>query len=159
MRATPSFRRLARTMARPPSSSVMCAVSTRAPSAMPTRSAPSSRAFALISAAVSGLRNISMPLLLAPLELLQLLRDHPLVALGAHPARVPFGQPAARFAFFARLLPFLLDRGFLRRALGNHFLHFGEMRVIVVAHRADGEAARAVAEGAHDAQQPLPEAE
>src|ERR1041385_7350985 len=159
MRATPSFRRFARTMARPPSSTVMCEVSTRAPSAMPTRSAPSSRAFPLISAAVSGFRNISMLFLLAPLELLQLLRHHSFVTLGSHPARIPLGEPAARFAALARLLPFLLDRGFLRRALGNHLLHFGEMSVVVVAHRTNGKAARAVAEGAHDAQQSLPEAE
>src|SRR2546421_2193292 len=98
MRATPSFRRLARTMARPASSCVMCAVSSRAPSAMPTRSAPSSRALALISAAVSGLRYISTLFLLLALELLQLLRHHPLVALGPDPARVPFRQAGARLA-------------------------------------------------------------
>src|SRR5437867_8617649 len=105
MRATPSFRRFASTMARPPSSCVICAVSSRAPSAMPTRSAPSSRAFALISAAVSGLRYISTQFLLAFLEFLQLLRDHPLVAVGPDPARVPLRQAAAGFAGFARLLP------------------------------------------------------
>src|SRR6266850_1296310 len=146
MRATPSFRRLASTIARPASSCVMCAASSRAPSAMPTRSAPSSRALALISAAVSGFRNISTQFLLAFLELLQLLRDHALVALGPDPARVPLGQAAAWFPALTRLLPLLLDGGFLRRALGNHLLHFGEMRVVVVAHRAHREAARAVAE-------------
>src|SRR5438045_407955 len=146
MRATPSFMRFARTIARPPSSCVMCAVSSRAPSAMPTRSAPSSRALALISAAVSGLRNISTQFLLLVLELLQLLRHHPFVALRPNPARVPFRQAAAYFTGLARLLPLLLDRGFLGRALRNHLLHLGEMRVVVVAHRADRQAARAIAE-------------
>src|SRR5438477_12835195 len=108
MRATPSFSRLASTIARPASSCVMCAVSRRAPSAMPTRSAPSSRALALISAAVSGFRYISTQFLLLSFELLQLLRHHPLVALGSHPARVPLRQAGARLAFLARLLPLLL---------------------------------------------------
>src|SRR5438093_10480879 len=112
MRATPSFSRLASTIARPPSSCVMCAVASRAPSAMPARSAPSSRALALISAAVSGLRNISTQLLLALLEFLQLLRDHPLVAFGPDPAHIPFRQAAAGFARFARLLPLFLYCGF-----------------------------------------------
>src|SRR5438128_4310294 len=107
MRATPSFRRLASTIARPASSCVMCAVSSRAPSAMPTRSAPSSRALALISAAVSGFRYISTQLLLVLLELLQLLRDHPLVALRPDPARIPLRQATACFAGLARLLPLL----------------------------------------------------
>src|SRR5204862_5919722 len=114
MRATPSFRRFARTIARPPSSCVICAVFSRAPSAMPTRSAPSSRALALISAAVSGFRYISTQLLLVLLELLQLLGHHPLIALGADPARVPLRQAAAYFTGLARLLPLLLDCGFLR---------------------------------------------
>src|SRR5438093_7040802 len=142
MRATPSFRRLASTMARPASSLVMCAVSSRAPSAMPTRSAPSSRALALISAAVSGFRNISTQLLLALLELLQLLGHHALVALGSDPARVPLRQAAAYFTSLARLLPLLLDCGFFRRALGNHFLHFAQLLVRVVALRANVTTAR-----------------
>src|SRR6267142_4162143 len=116
MRATPSFRRLASTIARPASSCVICAVSRRAPSAMPTRSAPSSRALALISAAVSGFRNISTQLFLLALELLQLLRHHPLVAFGPDPARVPLRQAGARVPCFARLLPLLLRGGLLRRA-------------------------------------------
>src|SRR6185295_9065374 len=93
MRATPSFSRLASTMTRAPSSSVMCDVSMRDPSAMPTRSAPSSRALSFICVAVSGLLNISTQLFLLPLELLHLLRDHALVALGADPAAVPFRKP------------------------------------------------------------------
>src|SRR3979409_113040 len=98
MRAPPAFRRLASTIARPASSCVMCAVSSRAPSAMPTRSAPSPRALAFIASAVSGFRNISTQFLLALLELLQLLRDHALVALGPDPAGVPLRQAAARFS-------------------------------------------------------------
>src|SRR2546423_11300097 len=145
MRATPSFSRLASTIARPASSCVMCAVSSRAPSAMPTRSAPSSRALALISAAVSGFRYISTQLPLVFLELLQLLRHHALVALRADPARIPFRHAAARLAVLTRLLPFLLHGGFLRRALGDHLLHFGDMRVIVIAHRPDRGALRAIA--------------
>src|SRR5438552_14774040 len=145
MRATPSFRRFARTIARPPSSWVMCAVFSRAPSAMPTRSAPSSRALALISAAVSGFRYISTQFLLLAFELLELLRHHPLVALGSHPARVPLRQAGARVARFTRLLPFLLNCSFLRRALGDHLLRSRQVRVIVVADRANREAARAIA--------------
>src|SRR3954469_19440753 len=107
MRATPWFSRFASTMTRPASRSVMsdgrrgsagfggCA-SSSAPSAMPTRSAPSSRAFALISAAVSGFLYIAgmSGLLflfgegffflegffdLRALELLHLLGHHPFV--------------------------------------------------------------------------------
>src|SRR5258707_522093 len=139
MRATPSLRRLASTMTRPPSSCVICAVSRRLPSAMPTRSAPSSRALPLISAAVSGLRNISKLLLLLALEFLELTGNHALVALGPDPARVPLRQAAAWFTRLARLLPLLLRRGFLRRALGDHLLHLGENR--------DAEAVAAGAQG------------
>src|SRR5436190_23524048 len=129
MRATPSLRCLASTMMRPPSSWVMCEVSSRVPSAMPTRSAPSSRALALIWLAVSGFLKIStgfLPLLIRYLlsfELLELARHHALVAFGADPARVPFGETAARLARFARLLPMLLDGNLLRRFLGNVLLH------------------------------------
>src|SRR3954465_4570508 len=159
MRATPSLRCFASTMMRPPSSWVMCEVSSRVPSAMPTRSAPSSRALALIWLAVSGFLKISTKLPLLAFELLELARHHPLVALRPHPARIPFGQPGDRLSGLARLAPALLDRIFLRRALGDLLLHVGEMGVIIVADRADGEAARAVAERADDAQQALPEAE
>ena len=38
-------------------------------------------------------------------------------------------------------------------------LQWGEMRVIVVPDRTNGEAAKTIAEGADDAEQPLPEAE
>src|SRR3954469_14274344 len=127
MRATPSFRRFARTIARPPSSCVICAVFSRAPSAIPTRSAPSSRALALISAAVSGFRYISTQFLLFTFELLQLLRHHPLVAFRSHPARVPLRQAGARVARFTLLLPFLLNCGFLRRAFRDHLLHFRQV--------------------------------
>src|SRR5438477_6262740 len=151
MRATPSFSRLASTIARPASSCVMCAVSRRAPSAMPTRSAPSSRALALISAAVSGFRNISTLFLLLALELLELAGNHALVALGPHPTRIPLRQAAAHLPALTRVLPFFLDGGLLRRALGDHLLHLGEMRVVVVADRAYREATRAVAERADDA--------
>src|SRR3954465_7367176 len=159
MRATPSFRRLASTIAREPSSCVMCEVSMRAPSAMPTRSAPSSRALALISAAVSGLRNISTQLFLLALELLHLPGHHALVALGPDPAAIPFGQPGDRRAGFAIVLVLLVQGVLLGRALGNVLVHVREVRVIVVADRTHREAARAVAEGADHAQQALPEAE
>src|SRR3954466_12105897 len=159
MRATPSLRCFASTMMRPPSSWVMCEVSSRVPSAMPTRSAPSSRALALIWLAVSGFLKISTKLPLLAFELLELARHHHLVALGPHPARIPLREPGDRLSGLARLAPVLLDRIFLRRAFGDLLLHVGEMGVIVVADRADGEAARAVAERADDAQQALPEAE
>src|SRR5581483_3798100 len=146
MRATPSLRCLASTMTRPPSSCVMCEVSSRAPSAMPTRSAPSSRAFALIAAAVSGFRNISTLFFLLAFELLQLPRDDALVALGPDPARVPFGEAGNRGALFARGAPAFLNFVFLRRALRDVLLHIGEMGVVVVADRAHREATRAVAE-------------
>src|SRR5436190_4678306 len=146
MRATPSFSRFASTIARAPSSSVMCFVSSRAPSAMPTRSAPSSRALSFISTAVSSLLNISTELFLPFLEILQLLRHHALVTLRPDPARIPLREATARLACFAGLLPFFLRGDFFRRALGDHLLHFREVRVIVVADRAYREAAGAIAE-------------
>src|ERR1041384_1785745 len=130
MRATPSFRRRASTITRPPSSAVMREVSMRAPSAMPTRSAPSSRALVLICAAVSGRLNISTQLLLPALEFLHLLGDHPLVALGADPARVPFREAAQLLAALARLLPGALRGDLLRRLLRDLLLHVGEVRVV-----------------------------
>src|SRR5919199_118549 len=142
MRATPSLRCLASTMTRPASSWVICEVSSRAPSAMPTRSAPSSRALALIACAVSGFRNISMQLTLAAFELLQLLRHDALVSVRPDPAPVPFRESRDRRAGFAVLLVLLLQRVLLRRALGNVLVYIGEMRVVVVADRANGEAAR-----------------
>src|SRR5262245_40510380 len=84
--------------------------SSAAPSAMPTRSAPSAFAFALISAAVSGCLNTPTtpsvllpcrylgPLALQLLERLELLRDDALIARRPDPARVPFrqaGKPVA----------------------------------------------------------------
>src|SRR5258706_8731090 len=156
MLATPSFSRLASTMTRPASSSVMCAASIALPSAMPTRSAPSSSAFALISAAV---RTFLWNLILALLEFLQLLRDHALVALLAHPAHIPFRQAGDIRALLSRFLELLLNGNRLRRLLRDLLLRLGEVHVVVVAHRAHREAARAVAEGADHAQQALPEAE
>src|SRR6185436_6713178 len=129
MRATPSLSRRASTITRPPSSLVMCAVSTRAPSAMPTRSAPSSRALAFICASGSGFRKISTHLLLPLLELLHLLRDHALLALGADPAHVPFRQATELFAALARQLPGALRRVLFRRLLRDLLLHVGEVRV------------------------------
>src|SRR5690349_7784482 len=143
MRATPSLRCLARTMTRPPSSSVMCAVSSRVPSAIPTRSAPSSRALAIISVAVSGFRNISTAFLLLPFELLQLSRHDALVAFRSNPARVPVGKAGNRLTLFAGGAPALLNFVLLRRALGDVLLHVGKMRVIVVADRTHCEATRA----------------
>src|SRR4051812_43886740 len=117
MRATPSFRRLPSTMTRSPSSFVMCEVSMRAPSAMPTRSAPSSRALAFISLAVSGFLKISTQLFLLALELLHLLRHHPLVALRPDPAAVPVGQAGDGRAALSILLVLLVQQVLLRRAL------------------------------------------
>src|SRR5262245_25432324 len=133
----------------------MWLVSTLAPSAMPTRSAPSSRALVFICAAVSG--RLKMFTLFS-LELLQLPGDDPLVAFFADPADVPLVEAGQVVAFLARLLEFGGLRGLLGRPLRNDFLDVGEVRVIVVAHRADREAARAIAKRADHAQQALPEA-
>src|SRR5258706_2487676 len=100
MRATPSFSRLASTITRPPSSAVMCEVSSAAPSAMPTRSAPSSFARVLMSCELSGFLLMFNFLLL--LEFLELLRHHALVALGPYPARVPLREPGDRLAQIGR---------------------------------------------------------
>src|SRR5688572_24522750 len=157
MRATPSFRRLPSTITRPPSRAVMCEVSIAAPSAMPTRSAPSSRALSFISFELRFFL-LMFNFLLLP-EFLELFRHHSLVTLGPYPAHVPFREPRYRLAFLAVGLPLLAERDLLRRALRDLLLEFREMRVVVIAHRADREAARAVAEGADHAQQALPEAE
>src|SRR6185436_1105369 len=61
--------------------------------------------------------------------------------------------------FRARVLVGLAERDLFRRALGDRLLNVREMGVVVVADRADREAAGAVAERANDAQQALPEAE
>src|SRR5262249_12778131 len=50
-------------------------------------------------------------------------------------------------------------RDFLVVLLGNLALRVLQEPVVVVAHGADGETARAVAERADDAQEPLPDAE
>src|SRR5262245_8400537 len=106
MRATPSFRRLARTMTLPASRSVMCEASTFFPSAMPTRSAPSSSAFRFTSWALIFFLLI---FILAFLELLQLLRDHALVAFLADPAHVPFIEARHVVPLFTRLFELFLD--------------------------------------------------
>src|SRR4051812_32265519 len=176
-------------MTRPESRSVMsegrrgsaglggCA-SSSAPSAMPTRSAPSSRALVLISAAVSGFLNIAGisdlflgcglgcgPLFLLFLELLHLARHDPLVAFRPDPPLVPFGQARQLRLRGARLmgdtfcLVLLGERHLLGCLFGNHFLDIGKMRVVIVSDRADGQAPRAIAERSHHPQQPLPEPE
>src|SRR5262245_26077258 len=143
------------------------------PSAMPTRSAPSSFALALISAAVTFWRKISTmsgtglqgtfgrnrALLLAPFEILQLSGNDALVAVGADPAHVPVVETSDRVAALARMLARLGQSHFLRGLFRNHLLRIGQMGVIVVADRADREAARTIPERADHAQQTLPEAE
>src|SRR6185503_11517602 len=156
MRELPACTRVASTITRPPSWSVMWPVSIFAPSAMPTRSAPSSIALVLICAAVSGRLKMFK---LFPFEFLQLPRDDALVALLADPADVPLGQSRQVVALLARLLEALRLRHLLRRLLGDLLLDVGEVRVVVVADRAHRQAARAVAERADHAQQALPEAE
>src|SRR4029077_894541 len=86
------------------------------PSAMPTRSAPSSLAFALISAAVTRARKTATisgsfagvrgrrALLLAPFEILQLTRDDPLVAVRPNPADIPIVEAVDRLPALARFL-------------------------------------------------------
>src|SRR5438067_2687420 len=98
-----------------------------------------------------------MGFLLLALELLELARHDPLVAFRPDPALVPVRESGDRLARFARLAPAFLNLLFLWRAFGDVLVHVGEVRVIVVADRADREAARAVAERADDAQQTLPE--
>src|SRR5687767_6837556 len=155
MREVPACSRSASTMTRAPSCSVIACVFSFAPSAMPTRSAPSSRAFCLTSLAVSGFLKI---FIFFP-ELLQLARDDPFVAGFTDPADVPLGQSGQRLAFLARALELRRLGDFLRRLLRDLLLDVGEVRVVVVAHRAHREAARAVAERADHAQEALPETE
>ena len=94
------------------------------------------------------------------LEFLQLARDHALVAFRADPAAVVFGKSRDRCAGVrAVLLPGLAERDLLGRPFRDDLLHVGKMRVIVVADRADREAARAIAERADHPQQALPEPE
>src|SRR5687767_8941279 len=156
MRELPACTRTASTITRPPSCSVMWLVSTFAPSAMPTRSAPSSRALVLICAAVSGRLKMFT---LFPLEFLQLAGNDPLVTVFADPANVPFRKSREALAFLARLLELGGLGHLLRRLLRDVLLDVGKVRVIVVADRAHREAAWAVAERADHAQQALPEAE
>src|SRR5262247_2413387 len=127
--------------------------SSAAPSAIPTRSAPSAFALALISAAVSGclntpttsllLRHFRRPLLLQLLERLQLLRDDALVAVRTDPAHVPVrkaGQLAcAAVVLRTRVLEPLHERDLLRRLLGDHPLHVREVGVVVVSDGAHRE--------------------
>src|SRR5258706_11371721 len=141
MRATPSFRRFASTITRPASSSVICEASTAFPSAIPTRSAPSSSALRLTSSAEIFFLFISM---LALLEFLQLLRDHSLVAFLADPAHVPLRQAGQIGARLAVALEFLMQSDLLWRFFGDVLLNLGQVRVVVVADRAHCKAARAV---------------
>src|SRR5712691_6663087 len=116
--------------------------SSAAPSAMPTRSAPSSRALVLMSAAVSGCLKIETmlgfrvlhvvdPRLLLAFERLHLAGDDALVAVGADPPHVPGIEPGNLFAARAALLVAPAERHLLRRLLRDVPLHLGEMRVVV----------------------------
>src|SRR5262249_10876718 len=96
--------------------------------------------------------------LLTPFEILQLARDDPVIAVGSDPADVPRVEPVDRLPASARILASLGEGDLFGRLLRNDLLRFGEMRVIVVADRADRKTARTVAERADDPQQPLPEA-
>src|SRR3984893_2067790 len=149
------------------------------PSAMPTRSAPSSLALRLTSSAVRGWRKMPtmlghspIPLLFCTLRrgrcrglllhafgLLQLPRHDPFVTFRADPANVQDGKSAASLAAFSCRLHFLGERDLLRCLLRDELLWPGEVRVIVVADWTDRQASRAITEGADYAQQPLPEAE
>src|SRR5258706_4725923 len=131
MRATPSLSRLARTMTRPASRSVMCEVSMLLPSAMPTRSAPSSRALSFISWEVGSFLRI---FILALLEFLELLRDHALVAFFADPAHVPLRQPRHVGALLASLFKLFLQRNFFCCLLRYVLLELGESLVAGVSH-------------------------
>src|SRR5260221_13274099 len=106
MRATPSFRRFAIPITRPASSSVICEASTAFPSAIPTRSAPSSSALRLTSSAEIFFLFISM---LALLEFLQLLRDHSLVAFLTDQTHVPLRQAGHVAALLASLFESFLQ--------------------------------------------------
>src|SRR5262249_46817826 len=143
------------------------------PSAMPTRSAPSSRALAFTSAADILCRKISsilaflQPALLRrcgacflPLfELLHLPRHDPPVTIGTDPADVPSVETGDRFTALARCLTRLGERHLLGRLFRDRLLRVGEMGMIIIAHGTYGETARAIAERADDTQQPLPKAE
>ena len=82
----------------------------------------------------------------------------PLIAVRADPALVPVVKAGDVGAVQPVLAIAFAERDFLRRLFRDGLLKVGEMRVIIVADRAHGEAARAIAERADDAQQPLPEA-
>src|SRR4029077_2280140 len=136
------------------------------PSAMPTRSAPSSRPLAFTSAAEIFWRKISTisiflqrglfrrrgARLLACFELLHLPRHDPLVALGTDPADVPSVETGDRLTALARRLTRLRARHLLVRLLRDRFLRIGEIRMIIIAHGTYGETARAIAERANDTQ-------
>src|SRR5437667_6353950 len=123
MRATPSLRRLASTMTRPASRSVMCETSTLLPSAMPTRSAPSSRALVFTCCEVRGVLVSFMALF----ECLKLPRHDALVALLADPAHVPLREAGQIDAAFSVVFIFFLQSYFFRRLLRNVLLHLGEV--------------------------------
>ena len=97
-------------------------------------------------------------LLLRFLEFLQLPRHHAFIAFGPDPAPVPVVEAGDVGALRAVVAIALAERDLLRCLFRDRLLRVGEMGVIVVADRADGEAARTIAERADDAQQSLPEA-
>src|ERR1700724_1905672 len=115
------------------------------PSAMPTRSAPSSLALAFTSAAEIFWRKISTisafwqhdllrrcgARLLARFELLHLPRHDPPVALGTDPADVPSVETGDRFTALARCLTRLGERHLLGRLFRDRLLRVGEMRMII----------------------------
>src|SRR5262249_53474175 len=104
------------------------------PSAMPTRSAPSSRALAFTWSAEIFWQKISTILvrddvlrrygarLLARFELLHLPRHDPPIALGTDPADVPGVETGDRFAALARGLTRLGERHLLGRLFRDRLL-------------------------------------
>src|SRR5262245_6624606 len=98
-------------------------------------------------------------LALAPFEILQLTRHDALVTIRSDPTHIPIVEARDRIAPLARVLARLGEGHFLLSFFWNYLLRLGEMRVVIVAHRADRKTARAIAERTNDAQQPLPETE
>ena len=93
------------------------------------------------------------------LECLQLPRDDALVTVRSNPTDVPLIEPGDLVPVRAVLLVGFSQGNLVRGLFGNVLLQVRQVRVIVVAHRANGQATRAIAERADDAQKPLPEAE
>ena len=80
------------------------------------------------------------------LEFLQLPRHHAFIAVGPDPAPIPVVEPGDIGAVGAIVAIAFAERDLLRRLFRDRLLRIGKVRVIVVADRADGEAARTVAE-------------